>query len=109
MRVRCSGLEFGCLVANAGEFYRLAMPKDISPTAFNVPGHGDYAAEAWIDWDEAIPEPIATGLRRDPSLAEKWRARPLTEIRRCLNRVLRAQKLSQRVERSLRLLAELTS
>lgn len=71
------------------------------------PGHGDYEAEASIDWDEAIPDLVAAGLTRDPKLAERWRSLPLVEARRRLNEVLRARKPSVRAERSLKLLADL--
>jgi len=107
MRVRCHGVEFACEIWSFGEFYRSGTPKGVIPADFGLPGHGDYEAEAWIDWDEAISELVAAGLTRDPKIAERWRSLPLEEARRRLNEVLRARKPSVRAERSLKLLADL--
>jgi hypothetical protein len=107
MWVTCHGVDFACEVFSGGEFYRSGNPKDLHPRDFDLPGHGDYAAQARIDWDEAIPDLVLAGIRSDPKLAERWKLLPLDEMRSRLNYVLRANKASSRTERSLNLLAEL--
>ena len=107
LSVTCHGVDFHCFVMSCGEFYRSGTPSDVVPSDFDLPGHGDYPATARIDWEKAIPAMVVSGFEKDQALVKGWKSLPLSEMRTRLSRVLRAQKSSTHIERSLELLRDL--
>lgn len=108
MIVTCLGVTFPCQVMSGGEHYRSGWARDLDPTVFGVPTHGDYPATACIDWPAAIPDILRQGLEQSPTLHAAWRRLSCDQMRAHLARINRAQKPSTQTERQLAVLNALS-
>jgi hypothetical protein len=105
--VNLAGRSFDVNVGWGGDFYASGAPAEIKPSYFDLDDHGEYEAEAWVDWDTALPDQVYEALRRDPGLADVWRSQTCATIRDWLNTIARARKPSSRMERELQLVGKL--
>ena len=104
MVISSCGITFTCMVANAGEHFRLGMVESVTPQDFGVATHGDYAATARIDWAAAIPELLRMGLDGSPHLLAAWRSLSCQEMRAHISYVFRARRPGVVAERQLAIL-----
>lgn len=107
IRVSLAGKSFDCDLCRGGDWYADAFARDVDPSIFRLPTHGDYEATCRVIWSEALPEVLAEGLARSPELLERFRRMSLPTIREKVNWILRARKDSVRLERCLSVLAGL--
>jgi len=109
MVISSCGVTFTSQVMECSEHFRIAMVDSVTPRDFDVPTHGDYAAEARIDWPLAIPDLLRSGLDASPELLAAWKSLSCDEMRTHIKFILRAHRPGVIAERQLAVLHSLSA